>query len=419
MTRREALDLTGHARERRRLGEDSIDAKLTVAELATRFLASRATTRLSTQSHYKLVCAIYLNPVLGHLRVAELRRSHVEVLRNDLLIAQPAAVIDARIARLMEGSTLAGDKRTAYERDARRRFEGKPVGVHTVQKVLTTLVSILNFGIDEQIVRSNVAARVKKPSLRRVDSETGEANDERRVTEADILTTADFVKVVVTVDPHYRLLVRLAFLTGARQGEVLGLQWIDFCRAKGSLRIERQWRDGAFSPLKTASSRRTVFLDPETVKELIGWQLQRQKVHERDLIFATVEGKGIDAHNLLKRVWAPALRRAGLAYRKFHSLRHSCASLLLAAGEPVPSVSKQLGHASTRMTLDVYAHFVPSGRASGASVLAGKLAAEWKGSGKAPEDLVKGGVGKSLVLFGGRDRDRTCDPFHVKEVLYR
>ena len=83
-------------------------------------------------------------------------------------------------------------------------------------------------------------------------------------------------------------------------------------------------------------------------------------------MFATIEGKPIDAHNLLKRVWRPALRRAGLPYRKFHALRHSCASLLLAAGQPVPSVAKQLGHASIRMTLDVYAHFVPDGRASGA-----------------------------------------------------
>jgi integrase len=53
--------------------------------------------------------------------------------------------------------------------------------------------------------------------------------------------------------------------------------------------------------------------------------------------------------------------------------------LLLAAGEPVPSVAKQLGHASIRMTLDVYAHFVPSGQSSGATVLAGLHSAEWIG----------------------------------------
>ncbi len=93
------------------------------------------------------------------------------------------------------------------------------------------------------------------------------------------------------------------------------------------------------------------------MQELIAWQLRRQTVHVPDLVFATVEGKPIDAHNLLKRVWAPALRRAGLPYRQVHALRHSCALLLLAAGEPVPSVAKQLGHASIRMTLDAYAHF--------------------------------------------------------------
>ena len=160
-------------------------------------------------------------------------------------------------------------------------------------------------------------------------------------------------------------------------------------------------------------------MDPVTVQELIAWQLKRQAVHERDLMFATVQGKPIDAHNLLNRVWAPALRRAGLPYRKFHALRHPCASLLLAAGEPVPSVAKQLGHASIRMTLDVYAHFVPSGQASGATVLASQLSAEWKGFGKAREPTVPESSRKSLTGNGGRDRDRTCDPYHVKVVLYR
>jgi integrase len=285
--------------------------------------------------------------------------------------------------------------------------------------VLATLVSVLNYGVDEGVIRSNVAGRVKKPSLRVVDAATGEASEEHRVTELDILQTADFARVIVQVPAHYRLLVRLAFLTGARQGELLGLQWGDLDRAKSTLRIERSWRDGRFSPLKTASSRRTVLLDSDTVRELVAWQLRRQTIHERDLIFATVEGKPIDAHNLLKRVWTPALRRAGLPYRKFHALRHSCASLLLAAGEPVPSVAKQLGHASIRMTLDVYAHFVPSGQTSGATVLAGQLSAEWKGFGKVSVPSESGSARKSLAVLGGRDRDRTCDPYHVKVVLYR
>ena len=127
----------------------------------------------------------------------------------------------------------------------------------------------------------------------------------------------------------------------------------------------------------------------------------------------------IDPHNLLKRVWKPALWRAGPVYRKFHALRHSCASLLLAAGEPLPSVAKQLGHSSIRMTLDVYAHFVPTGQASGATVLANQISAEWKAFGKVSGMNESESSRNPLIGHGGRDRDRTCDPYHVKVVLYR
>ena len=205
-TRRDALDLVGHARERRRLGEDSVDAKMTVAELSKRFLASRATAADSTLCGTRSSSRSTSNPELGHVRVADLRRSHIEALRNDLLKAIPASVLATRIARLMQESTLEGEKREAQERAIRKRFEGKPAGVHTVHKVLTTVIAALNFAIDEQIIRSNVAERVKKPSLRTVDSETGEVTEANRVTEADIFTPAEFARVLAHVQPHYRLL---------------------------------------------------------------------------------------------------------------------------------------------------------------------------------------------------------------------
>lgn len=55
------------------------------------------------------------------------------------------------------------------------------------------------------------------------------------------------------------------------------------------------------------------------------------------------------------------LRRAGLRYRKIHTLRHSLASLLIEAGEPLPYVQQQLGHHSAAFTLKVYGHLMPRG----------------------------------------------------------
>jgi hypothetical protein len=60
-------------------------------------------------------------------------------------------------------------------------------------------------------------------------------------------------------------------------------------------------------------------------------------------------------------VWAPILRRAGLRYRKPHTLRHTYASLLIDMGQPLTYVQHQLGHHSAAFTLKVYGHLLPRG----------------------------------------------------------
>ncbi|HVD00160.1 MAG TPA: site-specific integrase, partial [Candidatus Dormibacteraeota bacterium] len=69
------------------------------------------------------------------------------------------------------------------------------------------------------------------------------------------------------------------------------------------------------------------------------------------------------------RSFKAALRAAGLADRRFHDLRHSCASLLLAEGVPLKVVAEILGHASIRLTADTYSHVVPALQADAAGRL--------------------------------------------------
>ena len=61
-----------------------------------------------------------------------------------------------------------------------------------------------------------------------------------------------------------------------------------------------------------------------------------------------------------KRSYAPLLKRAGLPYRRFHILRHTCATLLLEDGVPLQKVSALLGHASISITADLYGHLATS-----------------------------------------------------------
>ncbi|MDI6690007.1 MAG: site-specific integrase [Actinomycetota bacterium] len=80
---------------------------------------------------------------------------------------------------------------------------------------------------------------------------------------------------------------------------------------------------------------------------------------ELDLVFPNKEGKIMDAENMGRRHFLPALRRAGLRKIRFHDLRHTYTSLLIAQGENLKFIQQQLGHSSLQVTLDRYGHLMP------------------------------------------------------------
>jgi len=80
-----------------------------------------------------------------------------------------------------------------------------------------------------------------------------------------------------------------------------------------------------------------------------------------ELMFATGEGTPILLRNLVRRHFRPVVTNAKLAQSlRLYDLRHSCATLLLSAGENPKVVSERLGHASIVLTLDTYSHVLPS-----------------------------------------------------------
>jgi hypothetical protein len=76
-------------------------------------------------------------------------------------------------------------------------------------------------------------------------------------------------------------------------------------------------------------------------------------------VFATSKGTPLDAQNILNRHFKPLLKRAGLPNIRWHDLRHTYATLLLARGTHPTYVQKSLGHASVQLTLDRYSHWMP------------------------------------------------------------
>jgi integrase len=165
-------------------------------------------------------------------------------------------------------------------------------------------------------------------------------------------------------------LYSVALTMGLRQGEALGLQWQDVDLDMGYLRISKQLQriDGKFQIVepKTSRSRRTLALPPSIVDALR--EHSQRQVEERrslgtpqqtwDLVFTTERGRPIDG-TVVSHHFHRVLDGAGLQQRRFHDLRHSCATLLLVQGVSPRVVMDVLGHSQIALTMNTYSHVIP------------------------------------------------------------
>lgn len=162
-----------------------------------------------------------------------------------------------------------------------------------------------------------------------------------------------------------------AVLTGMRQGELLGLRWLDVNFALETATVQQTlYRLGGqqlWRHPKTATSRRTIALPPGLLAELRRIQtaqiefkrLLGAQYEVHDLVFCQPNGKPLHAHNITQRDFRRIIERAGLPRIRFHDLRHCHATHLLRTGTNPKVVSERLGHSTPAFTLSVYSHVLP------------------------------------------------------------
>jgi integrase len=158
-------------------------------------------------------------------------------------------------------------------------------------------------------------------------------------------------------DTKHGPFIMTAVMTGMREGELLGVQWPDIDWNKSQIYVRRTLQGGKFYAPKTKTSKRRIDVDQELLLELKKWRLRCPK-SESDLVFPNEVGKPMDATNMIKRVWYPTLRRAGLTRDRFHLLRHTNASLRIEASQNIKYIQNQLGHSSIQVTMDIYGHLM-------------------------------------------------------------
>jgi integrase len=195
------------------------------------------------------------------------------------------------------------------------------------------------------------------------------------------LTWEEADEVRSWVPEHVSRVVPIGILTMLRRGELLGLRDVDVDFDQGAITIVGQAQGSHRARTKTTAGRRTVDLGPAAVKLLREQQLARAPNTE-GLLFPSRTGAPYEAHNFMNRVFKPAARAAGIPELTFHDLRHTGASLMIAAGCNVKVIAEQMGHADGgALVLRRYGHLYKGARKQAAIALETHVFAASKDSG--------------------------------------
>ncbi len=325
----------------------------TFREAAEEWIAGKSKKRLGTLSAWRAHLDLHLLPHLGDLRLDRIDAAVVERFRDKLQVPPPEP-----------------KPPEAGEKPEKKRHA---LGAVTVNKVLTTAGAIFKMAVRRKYCLSNpldVAERADLGSSELIGGEEARREADSEVRPDEVLSPPEIQRLLAgTERGFFRALITTAILTGMRHDELLALQWgdVEMDDRKVYVRRSLSWarvkdptddspaRPRFYEP-KTKAGRRTIGIAPELVAILKAWRLQCP-ASEYDLVFPAPSGAPAHRSNILRRGLYPALRRAKLRRVNMHSLRHSFASMLIAAGTPVTEVQAKLGHSSPQTTLKIYAHW--------------------------------------------------------------
>jgi integrase len=210
----------------------------------------------------------------------------------------------------------------------------------TVNHTLALLREILEAAVEWGRVPSNPARRLRRlPTPRR---------------DLRVWTLAEIRRFLLAAAPRWRPFFTVAVFTGLRLGELQAMTWAGANRPNfttNKIEVTRAYdkRTKTTTVPKSASSVRTVEMVP-TVRRLLSSPGE-------GLVFSRLTG-GTVSRSMLSKAFAQAMDRAKVAPIRFHDLRHTYASLLIAAGKHPKYIAAQLGHASAAFTLDTYGHLM-------------------------------------------------------------
>ena len=260
---------------------------------------------------------------------------------------------------------------------ARLQSEGMKPG--TIRNVYSVLRNALNTAVRLRIIQVNPCSEIRLPRMPREPMLFLSAEEVATLAESFLNPPPRKNKHAVHPQPRPRdrVLVYTAAYTGMRAGELLALMRADVALLRGVVQVRRALKDVSssdlatgekgllFGPTKTGANR-TISLPKflrEMLTEYLGQPLPGGTGGPEDLIFPSSNGLPMRHTLWYRRVFKPEVRRALPAAKhglRFHDLRHTCASLLIAANAHPKAIADRLGHADIRITINRYGHLLPA-----------------------------------------------------------
>jgi integrase len=244
------------------------------------------------------------------------------------------------------GTTSLADIREPQVRRWRKERLDAGVSEVTVAKAYRLLKAIMNTAVDDGRIRRN-PCRIKGAS-------------EETSPERPVLSVTQVYTLAEAIDPRYRALVLLAAFASLRWGELAAPRRSDIDLTARTIQVERQLtevtgRGLTFGPPKSAAGRRTVPILSMIVTDLADHLDQHAQDGADGLIFTSPEGTPLRHGNFTRRVWLPAVGKAGLTGVHFHDLRHAGNHYTASAGANLRELMERMGHSTSRAAM-IYLH---------------------------------------------------------------
>ena len=311
-------------------------------DFTDKWLHDYAEKKLSptTLDRYKTLLT-RINESIGHIELQELRPNHLMNFYDNLAEKQMSNVPIRN-----EKGEIIGYKNLSPK---------------TILHHHRLISSILTKAVQWQIIKENVASRVEPPKVPKHES-----------PYLDEVQAKKLIKLLENVPMQYKTAIDLLIYTGLRRGELLGLEWKDIDFTLKTMNIVRSSayvnRKGMISKeTKNLSSTRIIDLSDNVIvllKNYQRWQSEKRiamgdQWHNTDRLFTQANGLPMNA-DTIGQWFTKFISKTDLPKVTLHSLRHTNATLMIASGADIRSVSGRLGHSNTSTTLNIYSHFIQS-----------------------------------------------------------